>query len=112
MTQVTDRGGFVYARLSTYELPGDADRDAEEAFREALRQIDECHGLAEGMYLVSCDGGRAITLTLWDSRAEMEASRVKATRLRIEAAHEVDASIVSTEEFEVAFALTRDFAVR
>ena len=28
----------MYARLSTYELRDDVDRDAEEAFREALRQ--------------------------------------------------------------------------
>ena len=102
----------MYARLSTYELPDDVQSDAEGAFRGALRKIDECSGLAEGMYLVSCDGGRAITLTLWDSRAEMEASRVTATRVRIDAAHEVDAGIVSTEEFEVSFALSRDFALR
>ena len=101
----------MYARLSTYELPGSASRDAEEAFRGALRTIDECHGLADGMYLVSCDGDRAMTLTLWDSRAEMEASRVQATQARIDAAHQVEAAIVSTEEFEVAFALTRDFAM-
>ncbi len=109
---MTDRGGFVYARLSTYELPDAADRDAEEAFREALRGIDECQGVAEGMYLVSCDGGRALTLTVWDSRAEMEASRVKAAHLRTDAAHKVDAAVVQSEEFEVAFALSRDFALR
>jgi heme-degrading monooxygenase HmoA len=101
----------VYARMSTYELPAEAGRDAEQAFREALRKIDQCPGLGEGMYLVSCDGSRAVTLTLWDSRAEMDASRVKATHLRMDAAHEVDAAIVSTEEFEVAFALSRDLAV-
>lgn len=101
----------MYARMSTYELPDDADRDAEDAFRDALRQIDECPGVAEGMYLVSCDGGRAITLTVWDSRAEMEASRVKAARLRTDAAHKVDAAVVRSEEFEVAFALSRDFAL-
>jgi hypothetical protein len=100
----------VYARLSTYELPDDAGRDAEQAFRGALRAIDECNGLADAMYLVSCDGGRALTLTRGDSRAEMEASRVRATRVRIDAAHQVDAAVVSTEEFEVAFAISRDFA--
>lgn len=102
----------MYARLSTYELPDDATREAEEAFRDALRAIDECSGLADGMYLVSCDGGRAMTLTLWDSRAEMEASRVQATHVRIDAARTVAAAIVSTEEFEVSFALSRDFALR
>jgi heme-degrading monooxygenase HmoA len=109
---MTNRGGFVYARISTYELPDDDNGNAEEAFRTALRSIDQCNGLAEGMYLVSCDGGRAMTLTLWDSRAEMENSRVRATHVRMDAAHDVDASIVSTEEFEVCFALSRDFAVR
>jgi heme-degrading monooxygenase HmoA len=102
----------VYARLSTYQLPDDAGHDAEKAFRDALRSIDECHGLADGMFLISCDGGRAITMTLWDSRAEMEASRVKASHVRMDAARGVDAAIVSTEEFEVSFALSRDFAAR
>ena len=62
----------MYARLSTYELAGDSNGEAEQAFRGALRRIDECSGLAEGMYLVS-HGPCAITLTLWDSRGEMEA---------------------------------------
>ncbi len=101
----------MYARMSTYELHDDAGRNAEEAFRKALGKIDDCPGFAKGMYLMSCDGDRAITLTLWDSRAEMEASRVKASRVRIDAAHEVEAAIVSTEEFEVSVALSRDSAV-
>ena len=109
---MTDRGGFVYARLSTYELPDDADRDAEEAFRGALRGIDECPGVAEGMYLVSCDGGRALTLTAVGLAGRDGGIRVKAAHLRTDAAHKVDAAVVQSEEFEVAFALSRDFALR
>jgi hypothetical protein len=36
---------------------------------------------------------------------------VKGTRLRMEAAREIGGSVVSSDEFEIAYALSRDFAV-
>jgi heme-degrading monooxygenase HmoA len=91
----------VYARLSSYELPEHRADEAEAAFGEALAQVSECPGFVDGYYLVSCEGERVLTFTLWDTRHEMEASRVKASRVRSEAAHKVDGGVVSTEEFRV-----------
>ena len=91
----------MYARLSSYELPEERADEAADAFGEALAAVSECPGFVDGYYLASCEGDRVLTFTLWDARDKMEASRVKASRLRTEAAHKVDGGIVSTEEFRV-----------
>jgi heme-degrading monooxygenase HmoA len=87
--------------LSSYELPEHKADDAASAFADALTQVAECRGFVDGYYLVSCEGDRVLTLTLWATRDEMEASRVKASRLRSEAARLVDGGVISTEEFRV-----------
>jgi heme-degrading monooxygenase HmoA len=94
------RRSRVYARISTYELPDHGD-EAAEAFRVALGAISECPGFVDGYYLASCEGERVLTLTLWETRDQMEASRVKASRLRSEAAHQADGGVIATEEFRV-----------
>ena len=91
----------MYARISTYELPEDRREDGTRAFGDALREIADTDGFAGGQFLVSCDGERAMTVVFWDSRDAMEASRVKASRLRSEAAHQADGGVVSAEEFVV-----------
>jgi heme-degrading monooxygenase HmoA len=96
----------MYARISTYELPEDMREDAGRVFAEALREVGEADGFAGGRFLISCDGERAMTVTTWESRHAMEATRVKASRLRSEAAHQVDAAVVSSEEFVIAVDLT------
>jgi heme-degrading monooxygenase HmoA len=96
----------LFARTGFYEFPEDQRDESIEAFREALGQISDCEGFQRGWYLVSPEGGRGLTITFWDSRASMEASRVKASRLRSEAAGKADGGVVSAEEFEVAFQQT------
>ena len=102
----------MHARISTYDLPEEHRSEGVRAFREALEAIAECPGFTDGYYLVSCDGERAMTLTLWDTRATMEASRVKASRVRSEAAGKTDGGVVSSEEFEVAVELSRPSAAQ
>jgi heme-degrading monooxygenase HmoA len=59
-------------------------------------------GLAGAYLLVGTDSERVLTMTLWDSRASMEASRVKASRLRSEAAGSLGGTVISAEEYGVA----------
>jgi heme-degrading monooxygenase HmoA len=100
----------MYARISSYELPEDNRDDGIRAFGDALREISDADGFVGGKFLVSCDGDRAMTVTFWESREAMEASRVKASRLRSEAAREADGGVVSSEEFEIAFDLSQNRA--
>jgi heme-degrading monooxygenase HmoA len=102
----------VFARISQYDLPEEKRDDGIRAFGDALKEIaGDAEGFTGGYYLVSCDGERAMTLTFWESRGAMEASRVKASRLRSEAARESDGGVVSSEEFEIAVDLSRNQAV-
>ena len=92
----------MFARLTVYDVPGDRMEEAAESFRSAFDHIAGLEGFREGFFLVCGDDDRATTMTLWETRAAMEASRVTATRLRTDAVHEVDGSVVSAQEYEVA----------
>ncbi len=96
----------MFARTGLYEFPEEQREESIQAFREALEQISECDGYKGGWYLVNPESGRGLTVTFWDNRASMEASRVKASRLRSQAASTSDGSVVSAEEFEVAYQKT------
>ncbi len=92
----------MFARVSTYEIPVDRMDEATETFRQAINRIRELAGLVGAHLLVSAESGRLLTMTLWETRAAMEASRVAASRLRSDAVRPFDGSVVSTEEYEVA----------
>jgi heme-degrading monooxygenase HmoA len=91
----------MFARVAMYDIPADRIDDATESFQQALDEIRGMTGLAGAYLLVSTDSGRAVTMTLWESRAEMEASRVTASRLRSEAAGALGGSVVNADEYEV-----------
>lgn len=92
----------MFARVSRYDVPAGQVGAAPGAFREAISQIGDLKGLSEAFLLVDADSARVLTMTLWESRGAMEASRVTASRLRSEAARVLGGTVVSTEEFEVA----------
>ena len=92
----------MFARMAMYEIPADRIDDATENFQQAIEEIRAMTGLARAYLLVSTDSGRVVTMTLWESRADMEASRVKASRLRSEAAGALGGSVVNADEYEVA----------
>lgn len=91
----------MFARVAMYEIPGDRIGDATESFQQAIDEVRAMTGLAGAYLLVSNDSGRVLTMTLWESRAEMEASRVKTSRLRSEAAGALGGSVVNADEYEV-----------
>jgi heme-degrading monooxygenase HmoA len=94
----------MFARVAIYEVPEDRQGEARTGFQEAIRRIREVPGLADAFVLLGTESERAVTITLWDSREAMAASRVVASRLRSEAAAAVDGDVVSVEEFEVVAA--------
>jgi heme-degrading monooxygenase HmoA len=97
----------MFARVAIYEIPEDRQGEARTGFQEAIRRIREVPGLAEAYLLLGTESGRAVTITLWENREAMAASRVVASRLRGDAAAAVEGNVVSVEEFEVAAASDR-----
>jgi heme-degrading monooxygenase HmoA len=92
----------MFARVATYDVPANQLDDAVRHFQEAIREITQIEGLAEAYVLVGRDDGRALTMTTWASQYALESSRDLASRLRRAAAKEVDGSVVSVAEYEVA----------
>lgn len=93
----------MVARVTTYELAESTTvSDATAAFAPAIDQIRRLGGLVDAYFLVERDGRRALSITFWDSRGAMEASRVPATIARTGAAERAGADVLSTYELEVA----------
>jgi heme-degrading monooxygenase HmoA len=95
----------VYARVAVYELPRSRVDEGVLTFRDAAEGIRGLNGLTDVFFLVSHESGRAVTVTLWETAADMAASRVRATGARSRAARDVAGGVTSVEEFEVAFHL-------
>lgn len=92
----------MFARISTYDLPGERAEDAVRGFREAIGRIRGAEGFVDAFFLVDRDGNQAVTITFWQSAHAMEASRVAASRARSDAAREADGEVRSSSEYEVA----------
>lgn len=73
-----------------------------EAFREAASQLTSLDGFHAGYVLTAPEDGVVMSMTLWESRAAMENSEVRAARLRQEATGRVEGEVTSVQCFEVA----------
>lgn len=93
----------MWARATRLEgtgvSPEEGDRVVRERVLAAARQLEGFKGL---LNLVDPDSGRAMTLTLWESREAMERSEEAANRLRSQATQEVRVSASPiVERYEV-----------
>ncbi len=91
----------MFARVARYQIPEERIHEATEAFREAASQLSSLEGLSGGYVLTDADTGDLLTITLWDSRAAMDASEARAARLRQEATRKADGAVTSVQCFEV-----------
>jgi heme-degrading monooxygenase HmoA len=96
----------MFARVARYRFPEERYDDAVDAFRTASEQLRAIEGNAGGYLLVDRDNSTALTVTFWENRGTMEASEVRASRLRNEAISEVAGSVEAVDRCEV----TLDFS--
>jgi heme-degrading monooxygenase HmoA len=92
----------VFARVTTYELEEGRASESIAAFAPAIDGIRSLEGLVDAYFLVERDGGRAVSMTVWDSVETMERGSMAATRARTEAAQAAGADVTSTYEYEVS----------
>ena len=92
----------MVARVARYRMDPDRCNDAVESFRRAGAGLAELGGFVNGYVLLDSDGGEVVTVTIWDSRAALEASDVRASRLRQQAIEEVDGSVEGVGRYNVA----------
>src|SRR5215208_5792905 len=92
----------MFARVVRYQIPQKRFGEVVPAFRNAVEGLREIDGNNGGYLLIDPDNCTALTVTLWQSREALEASEIRASRLRGEAVDAVDAQIVATDRCEVA----------
>ena len=97
----------MHARLARYAIEPDRLEEAVASFREAGRELSELAGFQGGQVLVDHDEGTLMTLTLWESRAAIDASEVRAALLRQRALKTVDGDVQSVTCYEVPVELGR-----
>ena len=92
----------MYARVSFYDMAGASRDDAVRGFEGALAALEEMQGNQGGLLLVNPDGGKAITITLWESEEALRTSEEQANQMREQAAGSAGVTISSVEPYEVA----------
>jgi heme-degrading monooxygenase HmoA len=92
----------MHARVARYQIPSERFGEVVPAFREAVERLKEVEGNKGGYLLIDRDNCTALTLTLWENQAALEASEVAAGRLRSEAVNAVDGEIQTVDRCEVA----------
>ncbi|HEX7255774.1 MAG TPA: antibiotic biosynthesis monooxygenase family protein [Gaiellaceae bacterium] len=92
----------MFARVARYKIPEESMDAAVESFNEAVEQLREIEGSEGGYLLVDRDNSTAITVTFWSSRAALEASEVRASRLRSQAVGPHGGEIQAVDRCDVA----------
>lgn len=102
----------MFARVARYEVERGRTDEAIEAFHEAAAQLEGVEGMKGGYVLADREDGVIMSMTLWESRAAMDNSEVKAAGLRQEAAKSVDGTVVSVHCLDVAIEMSSTAASR
>jgi heme-degrading monooxygenase HmoA len=92
----------MFARVARYRFAEDRYDEAVDAFRTASEGLREIEGNTGGYLLVDRENCTALTVTFWEDRAAMEASEVRASRLRNEAIGAVEGDVEAVDRCEVA----------
>jgi hypothetical protein len=89
----------MYARVSTYTAP-DPDK-LVAGFQTASDGLKQLSGQAGAFFCIDREGGKGLTLTLWDTEDALESSREGANQLRDQAIADAGASVDSITHYEV-----------
>jgi predicted secreted protein len=101
----------MFARVARYRIPEESLNRAVEAFAEAAEQLRGLEGAAGGYVLIDRDNCTALTVTLWENRVAMEASEVRASRLRSDAVAPLGGEVQAVDRCEVAIDLSQQTPV-
>ncbi len=89
----------MHARVSTYQ--GDAD-ELIKGFDSVTGALENLDGFSKAYFLVDRDGGKGMSITLWESEDALNASVERANQMREEATDKAGGSIESVDHYEVA----------
>jgi heme-degrading monooxygenase HmoA len=92
----------MHARVSFYDLSAEQADAGIEGFQGVQDSVQQMQGNQGGMLLVNREGGKAITITFWDSADDLQATSEQANQLRQQVADNAGLSIRAVEGYEVA----------
>lgn len=84
----------MHARVSTYE--GDAD-ELVKGFDSVTGALEQLDGFSNAYFLVDRDGGKGMSITLWESEDALNASVERANQMREQATDQAGASITAVD---------------
>jgi heme-degrading monooxygenase HmoA len=88
----------VFARVSRYR--GDAER-MRAGFASVTSELEQVEGFQQAFFLADREHERAMSITLWESQAALDASADRAHRMRTQATEPASATVESIESYEV-----------
>jgi heme-degrading monooxygenase HmoA len=98
----------VFARVSSYDGPaGLSDEEVEQITRttteRVLPQIHDMAGYRGILTLLDRHSGKALSITLWDSEEDMQASEEAANATRAQAAEIASEQVSGVERYQVTY---------
>ncbi len=92
----------MFGRITLMEgTPDQVEQGTEYIRQTILPAAHEIDGFRVVLNLADRDGGKAMTITLWETEEAMRASEESAERLREEAANALGATVVGVERYDV-----------
>jgi heme-degrading monooxygenase HmoA len=90
----------MHARVSTYQT--DDPEGLVEGFKSVSSDLEQVDGFSHGYFLVDRDGGKALSITIWESDEALRASQSKADELRKRGTEASGTSINSVDHYEIS----------
>jgi heme-degrading monooxygenase HmoA len=93
----------MFARVSTFQGPPDQTAEGIRVAREQILPAARLMDGFKGIYLLyDRESGKSLSITLWETEADMRASEEAASRIRTESAETSGEQVVGVERYEVA----------
>ena len=100
--RIEGREAILHARVSFYQLAEGGDCDAAvKGFEEAVSAFEQLDGNQGLKLLIDRRNGKAIAITLWESRDALKFSSHQASWLRKQVAGTAGLTIENVEHYEV-----------
>ena len=93
----------MFARVSTFQGPPDQTAEGIRVAREQILPAARLMDGFRGIYLLyDRESGKSLSITLWETETDMQASEEAASRVRAESAETSGEQVVGVERYEVA----------
>jgi heme-degrading monooxygenase HmoA len=97
----------MFARVSTFQGTPEGVEQSLTRAPDVLERAEALAGFKGLYYLVDRESGKAMSVTLWESESDLQASVEAANQIRSEEAAADSSEILAVEHFEVATAELR-----